>query len=134
MAGEEEKPDFGSTTAVNIAWIPHAIRRRLTPRNVWSAAVILVVCTGYVMNAQHNISNAQADVKRLESAVLEAKQSMAVLQQQLGALQDIKTQLAVQDSKLDNIAGELDGLTEWRQGIEQAAEAPPHPSRRHRIP
>lgn len=130
----EEKPDFGSTTAVNIAWIPHAIRRRLTPRNVWSAAVILVVCTGYVMNAQHNISNAQADVTRLEAEVRDAKQSMTALQQELGALQDIKTQLAVQDSKLNNIADKLNGLTQWRQSIEQAAESPPHPSRRHRAP
>lgn len=124
-----EKPDFGSTTAVNqyapgLAWIPRVVRDKLSPAALGSAITALAIAIGYVVNAQHDIRNAQRDIRQLHDTVGD-------LQRQSDTLHKIETQLAVTASKIDDIADEVDRQRQWRDKIEGIAEAPPH-ARRHR--
>ncbi len=114
----EERPDFGSTTAV-IAFV----RRRITPTAVWSAVVALTVAIAYVVNAQHDIHNAQADVRRLEESVMN-------LERERELLHKIDTAMAAMGTKVDDIATEVAHQREWRERIEDAAETPPHAKRK----
>lgn len=125
----DEKPDFGSTTAVNqyapgLAWIPRVVRDKLNPAALGSAITALAIAIGYVVNAQHDIS-------RLKESVAESRKSMDDMHQKLDILQDIKTQLAVMGSQLNGISDEVDRQREWRSHIEDAAESGPH-AKRHR--
>jgi methionine synthase II (cobalamin-independent) len=125
----DEKPDFGSTTAVlarrapGFAWLPVALRQRLTPAALGSAIAALAVAITYVVNAQHDIS-------RLKDSMAESKKSVADLEQRLDVLNKIDTQLAVMAGKVDSIADEVDRQREWRERIEGIAETPPHARRR----
>jgi hypothetical protein len=126
---KDDQRDWESTTAVlarrapGLAWLPSAIRQRLTPAALGSAVTALAIAIAYVVNAQHDIHNAQNDVHRLQ-------ESVASLEQERDVLHKIDTQLAVMNSKVDTIADEVDRQREWREGIEREAEAPPHARRR----
>jgi hypothetical protein len=125
---DEKHDDWQSTTAVQryapgLAWVPRWIRQRLTPAAVGSAVGALVIAVGYVINARHEISDAQASVQRLHADV-------ASLERERDVLHEIQTQLAVVNSKVDGIGIEVDRQREWRERIEDAAEAPPHARRR----
>jgi hypothetical protein len=120
----DEKTDWESTTAVlerrapGLAWLPTALRQRLTPAALGSAITALVIAIAYVVSAQHDIHNLQKDV--------------AETQKQLDLLRKIDTALAVMNSKVDGIAAEVDRQREWRERIESVAEElPPHARRRH---
>ena len=115
----DEKPDFGSTTAV----VVRVVRKHLTPATVWGAITTLAIAIGYVINAQH-------DLARLKESMAESKQSIADLQRQLGVLPKIDTQLAVLAGNVGSIADEVDRQREWRDRIEGIAETPPHARRR----
>ena len=125
----DEKPDYGSTTSVlarrapGFAWLPVALRQRLTPAALGSAVAALAVAITYVVNAQHDIRNAQNDVRRLQ-------ESVAGLEQERIVLHKIDTQLAVMGDKIDNIAAKVDRQEQWRDRIEEVADSPPHARRR----
>jgi hypothetical protein len=118
-----ERRYWESTTAVAISWLPRGIRRRLTPAAVGSAIGALVIAVGYVLNARHEIHDAQAAVQRLHVDVTNLERERDVLHR-------IETQLAVVNSKVDGIGIEVDRQREWRERIEDAAELPPHARRR----
>lgn len=111
----DEKPDFGATTAV-IAYV----RKRITPGAIWGAITALAVAIAYVVNAQH-------DLHRHQESITDLQQER---QQDRDLLQKIDTQIAVMGSKVDNIANEVDRQREWRERIEDVAEAPPHARRK----
>jgi len=118
-----DKPeDFESTTTVlekiapGFAWLPRPLRERLTPAALWGALTALGIAITWLVNAQ-------SDIHRL-------KDSMAELQQERDVLHKIDTQLAVLNGKVDSIAMEVDRQRQWRENIEQVAEAPPQ-RRRH---
>lgn len=119
----DEHDDWESTTAVlarrapGLAWLPVALRQRLTPAALGSAVTALAIAIAYVVSAQHDIHNLQKDV--------------AETQKQLDLLHKIDTALAVMNSKVDGIATEVDRQREWRERIEDAAELPPHARRRN---
>lgn len=122
--------DLESTTTIleerapGFAWLPRALRKRLTPAALWGALAALAVAIGYAVSAQHDIS-------QLKDSVAESKKSMAELKQQLDLLHKIDTQLAVMGSKVDDIATEVNRQREWRERIEEVAEEnPPHARRR----
>jgi hypothetical protein len=123
-----EKPDFESTTQVlarrapGLAWLL-PFRKYLTPATLWGAVVALSVAIWYVVAAQHDLHSAQADIRRHD-------ESIAALQRQGDILNEIKTQVAVMNGKMDSIAAEVDRQREWRERIEDVAEAPPHARRR----
>jgi hypothetical protein len=125
----EEKPDFGSTTQIlkerapGFAWLPRVLRERLTPAVLGSAVTALAIAIAYVVNAQHDIRNAQRDIRQLHDTVGD-------LQRQSDLLHKIDTQLAVMGAKVDDIANEVDRQREWREKIEGMAELPPHARRR----
>jgi hypothetical protein len=125
----EEKPDIGGTTAVyekvGLAWLPRFLRGRLTPAAMGSAITALCIAIWYVLNAQHDIRNAQRDIRQLHDTVGD-------LQRQSDLLHKIDTQLAVMGSKVDDIANEVDRQRAWREKIEGVAELPPHASSRHK--
>lgn len=123
-----QKPDFESTTAVfarrapGLAWlIP--FKDYFTPAALWSAIAGLAIAIWYVVGAQHELHGAQADIRRHD-------ESIAALQKQSDILNEIKTQVAVMNSKVDGIAAEVDHQREWREQIESAAESPPHARRK----
>lgn len=117
--------DFESTTEIlarrapGFAWLPAGLRKELTPKVVWSAVVVLAIAIGYVIDAQHRLNEAQA-------AIGHQAESISGLQKQGDTLNEIKTQLAVVNSKVDGIADEVERQREWRERIEGIAEAPPH--------
>jgi cob(I)alamin adenosyltransferase len=115
----DEKPDFGSTTAV----VVRVVRKHLTPATVWGAIGTLTLAIGYVLNAQH-------DLARLKESMAESKRTVADLQRQFAALPKNDTQLAVMASQINGIADEVDRLREWRAKIEGIAESPSHVRRR----
>lgn len=126
--GVDDKPDFGATTAIKryapgLAWLPRIVRDKLTPAAAWSAIAGLAIAIGYVLNAQHDIS-------QLKEAVADSKKSVADIRQQLDLLHRIDTQIAVMGGKVDNIADEVDRQREWRERIEGIAESPPHARKR----
>jgi septal ring factor EnvC (AmiA/AmiB activator) len=121
------KQDFESTTAVlarrapGLAWLPAVFRKHLTPAALWSAIVALAVAIGYVVNAQRDIHRHQESIAELQTS----------RQQDRELLQKIDTEIAVMDSKIGDIATEVDRQREWRERIESVAEeSPPHA--RHR--
>lgn len=118
---EEEKSDFGAITTTLVKWARWGVH--LTPAALWSAIVALAVAIGYVVNAQHDIS-------QLKETVAESKRSVTDMQQKFELLQDIKTQLAVMNGKVTTIADEVDRQREWREHVENVAESPPHLRRR----
>lgn len=123
----DEQSDFETTTAVlarrapGLAWLPAALRQRLTPAALWSAISALAIAVAWLVNAQHDIS-------RLKESVTEMRHDR---QQDSDLLHKIDTQLAVMNSKMDGIATEVDRQREWRERIEDVAEAPPHARRRY---
>lgn len=117
-----EEPDFGSTTAV-IVWV----RRRLTPRVLWSAIATLL--TALVVAITWLVTT-QSDIHHLKETVAESKKSVADMQQKLDLLQEIKMQIAVMGGKVDNIATEVDRQRQWRERIENEAEIPPQARKR----
>lgn len=124
----DDKPDFGSTTAVRryapgLAWLPRIVRDKLTPAALWSAIAALAIAIGYVLNAQHEIHRANEDIERLNDSVTE-------LQKERELLHKIDTQLAVMANQISSIASEVDRQREWRERIEDVAQSPPHARRR----
>lgn len=124
MAEKDGGEDWESTTAIlkrrapGLAWLPVALRQRLTPAALGSAITALAIAIAYVVSAQADIHGLQKD--------------MAEQQKQLDLLHKIDTQLAVMNSKVDGIATEVDRQREWRERIESVAEElPPHARRRH---
>lgn len=119
----DEKPDFGSTTAV-VTWV----RKRVSPSAVWGAITALAIAIGYVVNAQHDISHLKETVIKLEA---ERNVAAGEREQDRQVLNKIDTQLAVMGGKVDTIADEVARQREWRDRIEGIAEAPPHARRKH---
>jgi septal ring factor EnvC (AmiA/AmiB activator) len=119
--------DHESTTGiykrVGLAWLPRALRGRLTPATLGSAVVALAIAIGYVLTAQHDLRTAQHDIDRQSRSIDE-------LQQQLELLHNHDTQIAVMNSKLDDMSTEVDRQRERWERIEGIAELPPHPRRR----
>ena len=117
-----EQYDHLSTTAV-VTYV----RRHVTPTMLWSAigalVTTLVVCITWLVNTQ-------SDIRQLKDTVAESRRSVADMQQKLELLQDIKTQLAVMNGKIDNIGDEVDRHQARWDRIEGIAEAPPHGRRR----
>ena len=124
----DEQRSWETTTAVfvrkmpGLAWLL-PFRKYLTPATLWGAAVALSVAIWYVVAAQHDLRTAQADIQRQDK-------SIDALQRQADLLNEIKTQIAVVNSKVDNIASEVDRQREWRERIEDVAESPPHARRK----
>ncbi len=109
--------------APGLAWLPVALRDKLTPTMLGSAVAALSVSIAYVVNAQHEIHNTQSEVRRL-------RQSVEDMQKEQELLHKIDTQLAVINGKIEGIMSEVDRQREWRERIEDAAESPPHARRR----
>jgi hypothetical protein len=129
--GEKHEKDWAGTTAVlelrapGFAWLPRALRQRLTPAALWSAITALAVAVTWLVNAQH-------DIHQLKASSAESQKALANMRQQLDILHKIDTQLAVMNNKVDGIATEVDRQREWRERIESVAEElPPHARRRH---
>jgi len=134
VTDEQKTDDLGSSTIVyekaGLGWLPRALRNRLTPGTVGSAVVAMTIAIGYVMSAKHDIKTTEHDVQRLEAANEESKKTVAELRQELGVLNEIKTQIAVINDKLDAQASELERQrAEWDH-VHGIAEAPPHARRR----
>lgn len=125
---DEDRRDWESTTAMlarrapGFAWLPVALRQRLTPAALWSVITALAIAVTWLVNAQ-------ADIHQLKESSTESQKSVADLRQQLDLLHKIDTQLAVMGNKVDTIATEVDRQREWRERIESVAEAPPHARR-----
>jgi TolA-binding protein len=124
------KIDFESTTAMlarrapGFAWLPKAMRSHFTPGALWTAVSVIAVAIAYVVNAQHDIHRHQESIAALQ----EARTSDREL------LQKIDTQLAVLNTKIGDMANEVERQREWRERIEDVAEAPPRAARRPRVP
>lgn len=124
-----ETPDFESTTQVlarrapGLAWIPKVVRDNLSPKALWSSLLALVIAIGYVLNAQHSIN-------QLKDESVQGRQSVSKLQEQVGLLHEIDTQLKVMNTKVDAIAAEVDRQRQWRERIEAVAETPPNARKR----
>jgi outer membrane murein-binding lipoprotein Lpp len=123
--------DWESTTSIlkrrapGLGWFPGALRQRLTPAALWTAVTLLAAAIAYVLSARHEIHDAQTAVLRLQASV-------SHLEEERDVLHKIDTQLAVMNSKVDDIATEVDRQREWRERIEDAAELPPHAVRRRK--
>lgn len=130
MDEQNDKDNWESTTAVlarrapGFAWLPVALRQRLTPAVLWSAITALAISITWLVNAQ-------ADIHQLKESSAESQKSVSDLRQQLDLLHKIDTQIAVMNNKVDTIAAEVDRQREWREKIESVAEAPPHARRPH---
>ena len=98
-----------------LAWLV-PFRNYLTPSALWAAIGALAFGIGYVVNAQHDLHRHQESITDLQ----------ADRNQDRELLQKIDTQLAVMNSKIGDIATEVDRQREWRERIEDVAEAPPH--------
>lgn len=126
----DQKPDFETATATlkrvapGLAWLPVALRQRLTPAALGSAIVALGISITWLVTAQ-------ADIRYLKESSAESKKSVADLSQQIDLLHKIDTQLAVMNSKVDDIANEVDRQREWRERVESVAEELPRARRRH---
>ena len=120
-----DKPDFGATAAVRkyapgLAWLL-PFRNILTPSALWAAIGMLTIAIASVVNAQ-------LDIRRHQESIVGLQQERT---QDRELLQNISTQLAVMSSRIGDIALEVDRQREWRERIEDVAEAPPH-ARKHR--
>lgn len=109
--------------APGFAWLPRVLREHLTPRAVWTAVAgiwtLLVALSSAGLTVYMHSAVQEKDI-------LQLKEGVKKFDDQASALQGISTQLAVLDSKVDNISHEVDHQREWRERIEQQAEAPPH--------
>lgn len=112
----------GGTTAV-IAYV----RRKVTPTMLWSAIGTLVAA---LVVAITWIVNTQSDVRQLKEGAADSRKQMADMQARLEVLNEIRKDLAVMGGKVDTIAEDVKRQREWRERIEDAAEAPPHARRR----
>ena len=124
---KEEKEKWESTTAIlarrapGLAWIPAPLRKHFTPAALWAAITTLAVAIAYVVNAQSDIHKHQESITELQATRKEDRE----------LLETISTQLAVLNSKIEDIDTEVERQREWRERIEDVAEAPPH-ARKHR--
>lgn len=119
-----DKPDFSATQAIRkhapgLAWLM-PFRSFLTPAALWIAIGVLTTATGFVVRAQIKLSDHQDSITALQQDGQKDRQWQ----------QGVSTQLAVMNSRLGEMATELDRQREWRENIETAAESPPHARRR----
>ena len=109
--------------APGFAWLPRVLREHLTPKAVWTAGVAIwtlfvALCSAGLtvhlrsVGEEKDISQLQENAKKFDA--------------QASALHAISTQLAVLTSKVDGVSTEVANQREWREQIEQQAEAPPH--------
>lgn len=109
--------------APGFAWLPRFLREHLTPRAAWTAALafwtLIVALSSAGLTVYLHSAGDGKDITQLQESVKK-------LEDQGSALQGIATQLAVLNSKVDNISSEVEHQREWRDRIEQQAEAPPH--------
>lgn len=125
----DQKPDFETATATlkrvapGLAWLPVALRQRLTPAALGSAIVALGISITWLVTAQ-------ADIRYLKESSAESKKSVADLSQQIDLLHKIDTQLAVMSNQISNISNEVDRQREWREHVETVAESHTY-ARRH---
>jgi TolA-binding protein len=123
----EEKEKWESTTAVlarrapGLAWIPVSLRKHFTPAALWAAITTLAMAIAYVVNAQADLHKHQESITELQATRKEDRE----------LLETISTQLAVLNSKIEDIDTEVERQREWRERIEDVAETPPH-ARKHR--
>lgn len=110
--------------APGFAWLPRAMRDRLTPAALRSAITALAFAIAWVVNAQHDVHRLQESVAALEK---DREQNAARTE----VLHSIDTRLEVLANRVGDMATEVDRIREWRERIEDVAEAPPH-ARRHR--
>lgn len=103
----------------DLAWLL-PFRKYLTPSALWIAIGILASGIIFVGKRVYTVDQHQESITGLQQE----------RQQDRELLQKIDTQIAVMGSKVDNIANEVDRQREWRERIEDVAEAPPHARRR----
>ena len=120
----DDKPDLSATGAIKkyapgMAWLL-PFRDYLTPSALWTAIAALAVAIAYVVNAQHDLHRHQDSIADLQQERTQDRE----------LLQKIDMQLAVMNSRLGDIALEVDHQREWRERVEEVAEAPPHARKR----
>lgn len=121
----EDKPDFLSTTQV-VVWI----RRRVTLKGLWSAIAALVLALlgaiTWLVNTHRNI----ADLQQTSEQRQERDQKIdSLLQQLVNGQTAMNGKIDVTNGAVKAINDKVDGLVNWREDIERAAEAPPHARR-----
>lgn len=125
----EENPDWESTTAVFARRAPFWawLREHSTPAAIWSAIVGLGTIVGALLGAVAYVVHAQVKIANHQDAIVSLQQDGKEWHE---SLEKINTQLAVMSSKIGDIATEVDRQREWRERIEDVAEAPPHARRK----
>jgi len=118
----DEHETTGVYERVGLAWLPRWLRGRLTPTTLWLAIGALAAGIGYVGKAQVKLDRHQESITDLQ---LEHAQDRDLLQK-------MNTQLAVMNRTIDDIAEEVNRQRDWREKIQEQAEAPPHARRRTR--
>lgn len=113
--------DFSATSRIKLRWLL-PFRNYLTPAILWTA--IAGICSVLFISITWLVTT-QSDIKELRGKVTD-------LNGQAELLHKIDTQLAVMNSKMDDIAAEVDRQREWRDRIEGIADLPPHA--RHKAP
>jgi hypothetical protein len=119
-----DKHDYEATQAIfirrwpQLAWIV-PFKQYITPAVLCSVIAAMAIAIWYVVGAVHELHGSQADIRRHD-------ESIATLQKQNDILNEIKTQIAVVNSKVDNISSEVDRQREWREHVETEAESRPH--------
>jgi uncharacterized protein HemX len=107
--------------APGLAWLPKAVRDRLTPASVWSVLAALTIGIGFVINAHQ-------EIRHHDEAIAELKKSRDDMRASRDAdhelLSRIDTRLAVMETKIDAANKQLDSQSAWRAKIEDGAEIP----------
>lgn len=122
----DDKPDFGSTTAV-IAYV----RSHITLKGLWSAigtlVTALIVTVTWLVTMHINVAHLQesGDQRQVHDAKTDA-----LLQQLVIGQTAMNGKIDVTNGEVKAINGKVDGLVDWRADIERAAEAPPHARRK----
>lgn len=122
----EDKPDFGSTTQV-IAWV----RRRVTLRGLWGTIVALVLTLlgtiTWLVNTHRNIDDLQQSSTQRQAHDTKVD---ALLQLLVNGQTAMNGKIDLTNGTVAAVDKKVDGLVNWREDIERAAEAPPHARRR----
>lgn len=113
-----------SLRRVGFDWMPRFLRGRLTPMSVASAIGSLAIAIAWVLDARHDLSDAEADIKRLQTAVAESAQDRL-------RLSSIEANASALKAKVDDSETQVERLQDWHDKIEELAEAPPHARKRH---
>jgi hypothetical protein len=122
--------DTESTTVVlkriapGYAWLPRALRERLTPLALYS---VIATAVGAIVIAVTSWVTTQSTIHRLEE---NATESAADRKEVRDLLQTIQTGQALMGKDIRSITDEVGRQREWREKIEGVAELPPHARKR----